>query len=418
MAGLQGRGRRRRVHPACGIAVEELLKDGFGRSSACAPRGRDHRRGADRRRGREQPALRAQPGQPRPKPPDGGRDQAGVRAALERHRGVLPLRRRGRGDAFRRRLHAQQRRRRLPLHEQGLHLALASWPPSRWPPTARTRRRCTRCSRISRTTQPWRRHPRREVVEHPATWCPRGGYDMVPKYVFDGCLVAGESTGPLHEHGLPGARHGLRRGLARWRQAAVRALDAGDTSEGASPPARRRWRLLRHQDLRTSPSGRIVMEAGIACSPSTRPWRATSSTPCSAWTENPGEAADEAHDAREVKRGPNFKLPGEVRKGGEVAVSARSRRSRSTSTSTWRSTSTRWTRRAHIELVDDPRHRGVPEARARAPAALYKIDEDGKKSFDYAGCLECGTCRIACEGTIVKKWENPRPTMGVEYRFG
>ncbi|MFR7736104.1 MAG: ferredoxin family protein, partial [Eggerthella lenta] len=26
--------------------------------------------------------------------------------------------------------------------------------------------------------------------------------------------------------------------------------------------------------------------------------------------------------------------------------------------------------------------------------------------------------RIACEGTIVKKWENPRPTMGVEYRFG
>ncbi|MEO2478434.1 ferredoxin family protein, partial [Eggerthella lenta] len=24
----------------------------------------------------------------------------------------------------------------------------------------------------------------------------------------------------------------------------------------------------------------------------------------------------------------------------------------------------------------------------------------------------------ACEGTIVKKWENPRPTMGVEYRFG
>ena len=28
-------------------------------------------------------------------------------------------------------------------------------------------------------------------------------------------------------------------------------------------------------------------------------------------------------------------------------------------------------------------------------------DEDGNVSFDYAGCLECGTCRIACEGTIV-----------------
>ena len=52
------------------------------------------------------------------------------------------------------------------------------------------------------------------------------------------------------------------------------------------------------------------------------------------------------------------------------------------------------------------------------PAALYKIDENGAKSFDYAGCLECGTCRIACGGTIVEKWENPQPTMGVEYRFG
>lgn len=52
------------------------------------------------------------------------------------------------------------------------------------------------------------------------------------------------------------------------------------------------------------------------------------------------------------------------------------------------------------------------------PAALYKRDSEGKQSFDYAGCLECGTCRIACGGTIVKKWANPGPTMGVEYRFG
>ena len=52
------------------------------------------------------------------------------------------------------------------------------------------------------------------------------------------------------------------------------------------------------------------------------------------------------------------------------------------------------------------------------PAALYKRDEDGNKSFDYAGCLECGTCRVACGDTIIKKWENPQPTMGVEYRFG
>ena len=48
----------------------------------------------------------------------------------------------------------------------------------------------------------------------------------------------------------------------------------------------------------------------------------------------------------------------------------------------------------------------------------YEVDENGATSFDYAGCLECGTCRIACGDTIVKKWENPQPTMGVEYRFG
>ena len=52
------------------------------------------------------------------------------------------------------------------------------------------------------------------------------------------------------------------------------------------------------------------------------------------------------------------------------------------------------------------------------PAALYKRAEAGKQSFDYAGCLECGTCRIACEGSILSKWENPKPMMGVVYRFG
>ena len=77
---------------------------------------------------------------------------------------------------------------------------------------------------------------------------------------------------------------------------------------------------------------------------------------------------------------------------------------------------------AHIELAEDDGSEGYAEEFLKlvrvCPAALYKIDEDGKRSFDYAGCLECGTCRIACAGTIVKKWENPQPTMGVEYRYG
>ena len=76
----------------------------------------------------------------------------------------------------------------------------------------------------------------------------------------------------------------------------------------------------------------------------------------------------------------------------------------------------------HIELAEDDGSEAYNEEFLKlvrvCPAALYKVDGDGAKSFDYAGCLECGTCRIACEGTIVKKWVNPGPTMGVEYRLG
>lgn len=55
------------------------------------------------------------------------------------------------------------------------------------------------------------------------------------------------------------------------------------------------------------------------------------------------------------------------------------------------------------------------------PAKCYTADEQGRVSFDYAGCLECGTCRISCrqlgEGGVVK-WEYPRGTFGVTYRLG
>lgn len=77
---------------------------------------------------------------------------------------------------------------------------------------------------------------------------------------------------------------------------------------------------------------------------------------------------------------------------------------------------------AHILLVDENLDAIDDEEFAKlvriCPAALYKIDETGHKSFDYAGCLECGTCRIACESSIIKKWDNPGPTMGIEYRYG
>lgn len=51
------------------------------------------------------------------------------------------------------------------------------------------------------------------------------------------------------------------------------------------------------------------------------------------------------------------------------------------------------------------------------PAVLYTL-KDGEVNFDYAGCLECGTCRIVCNNKGITKWTYPRGTMGVSFRYG
>ncbi len=73
---------------------------------------------------------------------------------------------------------------------------------------------------------------------------------------------------------------------------------------------------------------------------------------------------------------------------------------------------------AHIELIDNPSREEFDKLVLACPAALYKYGENGETLFDYAGCLECGTCRLICGDTILKKWEYPVGTMGVEYRWG
>jgi ferredoxin-like protein FixX len=72
----------------------------------------------------------------------------------------------------------------------------------------------------------------------------------------------------------------------------------------------------------------------------------------------------------------------------------------------------------HIRLVEDPDPVEFGKLVRVCPAALYKVDGSGKQTFDYAGCLECGTCRIAAGDTIIESWRYPGPTMGVEYRYG
>lgn len=52
------------------------------------------------------------------------------------------------------------------------------------------------------------------------------------------------------------------------------------------------------------------------------------------------------------------------------------------------------------------------------PGHLYALNtETGEMVVEYAGCLECGTCKIACRyGSI--SWKYPRGEFGVQYRYG
>jgi ferredoxin like protein len=51
------------------------------------------------------------------------------------------------------------------------------------------------------------------------------------------------------------------------------------------------------------------------------------------------------------------------------------------------------------------------------PAELYTLDMQGKVQVKYEGCLECGTCLIACRHEALT-WHYPRAGHGVQYRFG
>lgn len=52
------------------------------------------------------------------------------------------------------------------------------------------------------------------------------------------------------------------------------------------------------------------------------------------------------------------------------------------------------------------------------PGHLYSYNEEnGEMVVEFAGCLECGTCKIAClEGAIA--WVYPKGEFGVQYRHG
>ena len=73
---------------------------------------------------------------------------------------------------------------------------------------------------------------------------------------------------------------------------------------------------------------------------------------------------------------------------------------------------------AHILLKPHPDMQEYNKLMLACPAGLYKVNDAGAAVFDYAGCLECGTCRVLCGKTILEKWEYPNGTFGVEFRYG
>jgi len=57
------------------------------------------------------------------------------------------------------------------------------------------------------------------------------------------------------------------------------------------------------------------------------------------------------------------------------------------------------------------------KAVAVCPAGLYSVDEEGKVVLDIDGCLECGTCRIAC-GPELLEWYYPEAAIGFLFLCG
>jgi len=51
------------------------------------------------------------------------------------------------------------------------------------------------------------------------------------------------------------------------------------------------------------------------------------------------------------------------------------------------------------------------------PAQVYSLNKEGDIVLDLDGCLECGTCRIACIKESID-WTYPRGGFGVQFKCG
>lgn len=92
-----------------------------------------------------------------------------------------------------------------------------------------------------------------KMVEHSGHMVPEGGYGMIPQYVFDGCVLAGETAGLCMNMGYQ--VRGMDFAVASGRmaaEAACEAIDKGDTSAaGLSSYKTKMEDSFVIQDLRT-----------------------------------------------------------------------------------------------------------------------------------------------------------------------
>jgi ferredoxin like protein len=75
--------------------------------------------------------------------------------------------------------------------------------------------------------------------------------------------------------------------------------------------------------------------------------------------------------------------------------------------------------RPHIRLVNGDKPSANLLALATVcPAGCYAKTDDGRVELTADGCMECGTCRVLCEGSGDIEWNYPRGGYGVLFKFG
>lgn len=73
---------------------------------------------------------------------------------------------------------------------------------------------------------------------------------------------------------------------------------------------------------------------------------------------------------------------------------------------------------SHLDISDPEACKSCEKKQCTyvCPASVYTYDEkEDRISINYDACVECGTCRIACDFI---SWKYPRGGFGVLYKFG